>query len=50
MENRSEGIAWVGNMVHKFEAMCSEVDEIMGQVPFLISCLNFFKTPALCGG
>jgi hypothetical protein len=43
MENRSEGIAWVENMMHKFEAMCSEVDEIMGQVPFFISCLNFFK-------
>ncbi|XP_059439753.1 uncharacterized protein LOC132172298 [Corylus avellana] len=31
MENRSEGIAWVGNMMHKLEAMCLEVDEIMGQ-------------------
>jgi hypothetical protein len=44
MENKSEEIAWVQNMIHKFEAMFLEVDEIMGQVLFFISIFKLFKT------
>ncbi|XWS15828.1 hypothetical protein CRYUN_Cryun34aG0035100 [Craigia yunnanensis] len=34
MENKSKGIAWVGNIYQKFEAMCMEVDDVVCQETF----------------
>ncbi|RWR86489.1 hypothetical protein CKAN_01538800 [Cinnamomum micranthum f. kanehirae] len=31
MDMKSKGIAWVGNIYHKLEAMCEEVDSFMSQ-------------------
>lgn len=45
MENKSKGIAWVGDIYQKFEAMCMEVDDMVCQVfinihPFSLNLEN----------
>lgn len=34
-----KGLAWIGNLYEKFEAMCLEVEEVMYQVNTLFCCL-----------
>lgn len=40
-----KGLAWIGNIYEKFEAMCLEVEEVMYQVNTRFCCLvNYIQS------